>query len=443
MIRQIGIIATLAGAVLTAVGPVGALSVKPPFTERVSVATSGAQANNGITSEPAISRTGRYVAFHSQAKSLVAGDTNAAYDVFVRDRRTGSTTRVSVASDGSEGNRDSLQPSISADGRYVAFRSLAGNLVKGYTDRCHGPCWESYVHDRRSGRTQRVSVDSDGREGDGHSAGRPSISPDGRYVAFTSDARNLVADDGNGLEDAFLHNRRTGRTVRVSLSYKGAEADGHSFTPVVSRGGQYVAFTSLASNLTPGIGNGTRNVFLLDRAAGSLTRLSVARDGTDADALSERPSISVSGRYVAFSSRATNLVAGDHNGLGDVFVYDRVAATTTRASVADDEAESEAASLTSIVGTLSADARYVAFSSTAGNLVPGDTNGRSDIFVRDLRRGTTIRVSVGDKGAQGNGASGTHCLSSDGRHVAFGSLATNLVPGDTNTAWDVFVGRTG
>lgn len=437
MIRQIGTIFALVSGVLAAVGPIAAA---PARTERVSVATGGDQADVGITSEPSISSTGRYVAFHSQATTLVAGDTNVAYDVFVRDRRTGRTTRVSVADDGAQGNEDSVQPSISADGRYVAFRSLADNLVGGYSDRCHGPCWESYVHDRRSGSTRRVSVSSAGAEGNGHSAGRPSISPDGRYVAFTSDAKNLVADDTNGVEDAFVHDRRTGSTERISLSHKAAEANGHSITAVISRNGRYAAFTSLATNLTPGIENGTRNVFLRDRVAGTVTRVSVASDGTEADGLSERPSISASGRYVAFSSRAANLVKGDSNGVGDVFVHDRVTATTIRASVADDEAESDSTSLTSIAGTLSADGQYVAFSSSAGNLVEGDTNGRTDIFVRDRHRGITTRVSVAADGSQADAASGTHCITPDGRHIAFGSLATNLVPDDTNGVWDVFLG---
>ena len=169
-------------------------------TTRVSVASDGAQ-GNGYSYHPSISADGRYVAFESYATNLVSGDTNGYIDVFVHDRQGGGTTRVSVTSDGAQGGTGSWNPSISADGRYVAFMSAASNLVSG--DTC---CSDIFVHDRQSGQTTRVSVASDGAQGNNHSW-YPSISADGRYVAFHSYASNLVSGDTNSAPDVFVHDR--------------------------------------------------------------------------------------------------------------------------------------------------------------------------------------------------------------------------------------------
>jgi Tol biopolymer transport system component len=176
----------------------------PGTTTRVSVASNGAQ-GNGDSFSSSISADGRYVAFHSIASNLVSGDTNGAWDVFVHDRQSGQTTRVSAASNGAQGNGDSESPSISADGRYVAFSSDASNLVSGDTNGA----WDVFVHDRQSGQTTRVSAASNGAQGNGDSES-PSISADGRYVAFSSDASNLVSGDTNGAWDVFVHDRQSG-----------------------------------------------------------------------------------------------------------------------------------------------------------------------------------------------------------------------------------------
>jgi Tol biopolymer transport system component len=233
----------------------------------------------------------------------------------VHDRLTGQTTRVSVASDGAQGNGDSECPSISADGRYVAFASLASNLVPGDTNGR----MDIFVHDRLTGQTTRVSVASDGTEGNGDS-GFPSISADGRYVAFASLASNLVPGDTNGTWDVFVHDRLTGQTTRVSVASGGAQGNGDSRFPSISADGRYVAFQSYASNLVPGDTNGVLDVFVHDRLTGQTTRVSVASDGTQGDSYSFGSSISADGRYVAFASYASNLVPGDTNGWADVFV---------------------------------------------------------------------------------------------------------------------------
>jgi outer membrane protein assembly factor BamB/pimeloyl-ACP methyl ester carboxylesterase len=348
------------------------------FPQRVSVASDGSEGNNS-SSSPSISADGRYVAFSSAASNLVPGDTNGVPDVFVHDRTTGQTTRVSVASDGSEGNSSSSSPSISADGRYVAFSSAASNLVPGDTNYVT----DIFVHDRTTGQTTRVSVTSGGRQAN-YESSNPFISADGRYVTFYSDASNLVPEDTNETPDIFVHDRTTEETTRVSVASDGSQANDlgyYPFTvyPSISSDGRYVVFSSEASNLVPGDTNGQGDIFVHDRATGQTTRISVASDGSQANNGSDSPlSISSDGRYVAFGSYASNLVPGDTNNGTDVFVHDRMTGKTTRVSVASDGAE---ANDQSYYPSISADGRYVTFTSAASNLVSGDTNGAWDIFV--------------------------------------------------------------
>jgi Tol biopolymer transport system component len=251
----------------------------------------------------------------------VSGDTNNTHDVFVHDRKTGQTTRVSVRSNGTQGNGLSVHPSLSADGRYVAFDSESSNLVRGDTNSTT----DVFVHDRQSGKTSRISVASDGTQGDGFSiVTSPSISANGRYVAFLSFATNLVSDDTNFAADIFVHDRKTGQTTRVSVASDGTQGDGNSEFPWLSANGRYVAFHSLASNLVSGDTNFTSDIFVHDRKTGQTTRVSVASDGTQGNSFSGDPSISANGRFVAFSSVASNLAeGGDTNGVNDIFVHDR------------------------------------------------------------------------------------------------------------------------
>ena len=215
----------------------------PQATSRESVGAGGAQ-GDGRSILPAISSDGRYVTFQSDAASLVAGDTNGVTDVFVHDRLTGTTERVSVDSAGAQGNGASSVPSISADGRYVAFLSDATNLVAGDTNGVS----DVFVHDRTTGATERASVSTGGTQSDG-GCGYVAISPDGRFVAFGSLAANLVSGDTNGTGDVFLRDRTTGTTERVSVTTGGAQGNNFSGSPAVSADGRYVAFESRASNL--------------------------------------------------------------------------------------------------------------------------------------------------------------------------------------------------
>jgi Tol biopolymer transport system component len=402
----------------------------------VSVASDGTQ-GNAPSGFSALSADGRFVAFVSRASNLVPLDGNRLGDIFVRDRQTGTTERVSVTSAGTEGNGSSGDfffyvsvPALSADGRFVAFASGASNLVAGDTNDEA----DIFVHDRQTGTIERVSVASDGTQGGSPVFGSlvSTLSADGRFVAFASDATNLVAGDTSGQIDVFVHDRETGATERVSVASDGTQQDSGSLTPVaLSADGRFVAFQSDATNLVGDDTNGKFDVFVHDRLTGATERVSVASDGTEGNGASASFALSADGRFVAFASSATNLVAGDTNGVPDVFVRDRLTGTTERVSVTSDGAEGTGGSSGSLNPTLSADGRFVAFLSDAN--LAGDTGGAVDVFVHDRQTATTVRPL-------GGGVSPTSVvLSANGHSLAFDSVATDLVAGDTNGAQDVFV----
>lgn len=419
------------------------VGAQPATTTRVSVGPSGVQANGDSGEHTAaipygsgehgvaISSDGRWVAFQSLASNLVVGDTNDQEDVFVHDRQTGATTRVSVSSAGAELDNTSARPVISANGRWVAMDSMASNAVGGDTNGVS----DVFVRDLEQGTTTRVSIGPGGSQGNGGSFGA-SISADGRWVAFTSAASNLVTLDTNGAWDAFVHDRQTGTSARVSVGSDGSQGNSGAETVVISADGRWVAFHSYSSNLVPDDSNNRADVFVHDRQSGTTTRVSVSSAGVQANDDSRGPAISADGRWLAFTSQATNLVSGDTNNTWDVFVHDRQTGTTTRASVGPGGLQANAHS---DLPTISADGRRVSFASPASNLVPGDTNGAYDVFAHDLSSGTTTRLSVGNGGAQGDGLSHGPWVSADATSVAFWSAASNLVAGDTNGYADVFV----
>src|SRR5262249_38340734 len=247
--------------------------------------------------------------------------------VFVHDRQTGATERVSLDSAGAQGNALSSDPAISGDGNFVAFVSGATNLVAGDGNGT----LDVFVRGRASATTERVSVDSSGIEGNDASSDldRPAISSDGRFVAFSSLATNLVAGDGNGKSDVFVRDRLNATTERVSVDSSGAEGNDFSQYPSISSDGRLVAVTSGASNLVPGDTNATVDVFVRDRQSAATERADVNWAGAEANALSSPyPSISGNGTFVAFHSFATNLVPADTNATTDIFVRIRVAAPT-------------------------------------------------------------------------------------------------------------------
>ena len=355
-------------------------------TSRLSLVSVGLKGtpSDGDSQRPTLSADGRYVAFWSAADNLVQGDTNGVTDAFVADRLTGTTIRVSVGPDGRQANGASARPVISGDGVLVAFESAASNLlpdgVLGRQADTNG-VRDVFVYNRSTQTTTRVSVASDGRQGTGESV-RPSISADGRFVAFQTQSA-FASDDTNDKTDAYVHDLSTGATERVSQGSGGAQASGSSFSPSLSADGRFVAYWSNAADLVAGDTNGTADVFVTDRVTGRTERVSVGPGGREADGLSSDPSISPDGRYVAFWSEATNLVAGDTNGKRDVFVADRVAHTTTRVSVASDGSQSNGDSYSPCVALTDDGRVLVAFDSAATNLTPGrsDTNKSSAVFL--------------------------------------------------------------
>jgi Tol biopolymer transport system component len=329
---------------------------------------------------------GRLVVFESSSASLVCTDVNSSRDIFLRDRQTGVNTIVSRAPGGAQANSSSFEPVVTPDGRYVVFVSAATNLVPGDTNGFR----DVFVRDLQSGATERVSVSSAGDEANFHSHAA-DISADGRFVVFESTATNLVLGDTNGREDVFLHDRASGITERVSVGNAGEEGTGASTTPAISGNGRYVVFESGAHAFVPEDTNFTTDIYLRDRQMGTTTLVSRTPTGSAPNLGSREPSISADGGFVTYSSFATDIVPPSGPAFYRVYVHDFAAGTTILASVAADGASANADAGTP---SISSDGRFVAFESWASNLVAGDTNGNWDIFRRDLLLGTTERIST-------------------------------------------------
>jgi Tol biopolymer transport system component len=409
-----------------------ATAAEAQYTRRVSVTSTGLQGNQG-GAEASMTPDGRHVAFSSASTNLVPVDLNGKIDVFVRDLEPGVTEIVSVSSSGAQANDQSSSPTISADGRFVAFYSNATNL-----DPAHpAPAGQIYVRDRQLQTTELVSGPTTGP-----TAGTcffPSISADGRFVAFTSDGA-LLLEDTNGIEDVYVRDRLNGTTECVSVPTGPPQTVDTIPIANLSADGRFVAFSTAANNILPGVTGPSPSVFLRDRTNGNLELLSIDLQGNSASGDSTARAISADGRFVVFSSNSADLVVGDSNGRDDVFVRDRQLGTTERVSVdgQGNEGDDDSGGFCAITP----DGRDVVFTSTATNLVPGDTNVFVDVFLRDRSSGSTERVSLTSAGYQGGGG-GTCSVSDDGRLVAFSSTA-HLVPGDTNQREDVFIrDRTG
>jgi Tol biopolymer transport system component len=421
----LGASAVVALAVGPAVDAGAASGAFGSTTIRVSVKSNETQVF-APSSQSEMSLDGRFVAFVSGAQGLVPGDTNGKLDVFLRDRVAGTTTRVSVGSGGSQGNGRSDLPSISRDGRYVAFFSEATNLVAGDTNGRS----DIFVRDVVAGSTRRVSVTAGGGQANGDSA-FPSISDNGQQVAFSSAASNLVSGDGNGLQDIFVRDLAAATTRRVSVSSTGAGGNGPSIFPAISGNGDVVAFVSDATNLVPGDTNGSRDVFVRVRSTNTTQLVSVGAGGEPADSISAEPALSRDGRYVAFDSSATNLVPGDTNGFQDIFVRDRVAGTTQLVSAWP---SGTPANRLSTAPDISENGQVVVFVSQLS-----DAGALTNVYRRNRGTGITQLASVGRTGQPADSNSFGASVSPDGQHVGFTSTATNLIAGDTNHEQDVFV----
>ena len=430
-----GAASVLAILVLAASAPAALAGGK---TERVSVGSAGQQADDQSLS-PAISGGGRFVVFDSLATNLVGGDANGFMDVFLRDRQAGTTTLVSVSSAGAQGNSGSYGGAVTRAGRYVAFGSDATNLAPNVPPGLG----QAYRRDVTGHATVLVSVAAGGGAANGSSYPW-SISGDGRYVVFQSTAADIVPGAGADGEHAqtYVRDMAAGTTTLESATPGGKAGGGNSTQGSITPDGRWLAFLSDAPDLVTGGTNGRWNAYLRDRQAKKTVLLSVAADGGPANdgVVQDGVPVPISdeGRFVAFSSDATNLVTGDTNDSDDVFVRDVQTGKTVRVSVASDGRQGDGPS---DGPSLSADGRYVAFNSSASNLVAGDTNRHLDVFVRDLTTGTTIRADVQGGGKQARVGGDYPQLSANGRFVAFESGSPNLVAGDTNGTVDVFVRR--
>ena len=407
----------------------------PGQTARASVATGGVQQTvpSGTLGQM-LSADGRFIAFSSGVIDESAGifDLN----VHVHDRQTGITTLVSADTNGVP--IGGALPWIRPDGTYVTFTSLSSALPGGHPS---GDL-DVYLKNRTTGYIERVSVSTSGEAGNGGSA-LATLSADARYVVFTSPATNLAPGDTDDDEDIFVRDRLAGTTTLVSVSSAGVKGNSDSWFPSISADGRFVSFNSEASNLVPNDTNGEIDLFVRDLQTGQTTRVSVATGGVQSNGNSQG-TLNLEGRFVAFASDASNLVTGDTNGVVDVFVHDRQTGQTTRVSLSSSGAQGNGPSDTPM---LSADGRYIIFHSEASNLVPGDTNGLRDEFVHDRVTGQTVRVNIASDGTQANGVSvgdEDGCciypsISADGRSLVVTTAASNLVPGDTNGLDDVFV----
>lgn len=431
--------AVLSGvSLLGAATPAGAAVFDTTLASR---ATGALGAKGAATSErPSISADGRWLAFQSLS-TLTPEDTDAKYDVYVRDLQSGTTTLVSQAG-GTKGNGAAVRPVISGDGRFVAFFSDSTNLHPDDTDTVA----DVYVRDLQAATTALASR-ADGAAGAKGNAESsfPAISATGRYVTFRSAATNLQ-DDTDATFDVFVRDLQASTTTLVSRAgAAGAKGNAQSLRPVISADGRYVAFESQATNLDPADGDALRDIFVRDlqeRTTALVSRAAGAA-GVKGDGDSERPGISADGRSVAFVSAAGNLHPDATTpGAGVVLVRNLDGATTTLASRASGAGGAKANN-GSDEPAISPDGRFVTFFSFATNLDPDDTSAGdgSDVFMRDLQAATTELISraSGAGGVNGNNQSFDAApVSTGGRVVAFTSSATNLHPDDTDTTLDVF-----
>lgn len=428
------------GVVAALCAPSGGVTASPharslgPVTELVSRDSSG-QPGNHFSTAQVVSQTGRFVAFETDA-GLVSNDNNSDPDIYLRDRRTSETTLVSQATDGRSGNHISVEPAMTPDGRYIAFASIASNLVTDDTNEVT----DVFVWDRLTGTTTLASLGDSGQQGDEASAS-PALSADGRYLAFASQADNLVPNDTNQRGDVFVRDLTTGTVTRASVSSDGTQGDGDTDLGVsMSADGRYVSFASSADNLVRGDTNGVDDVFVHSLLTGETVRASVRSHGAEGLRPSEESSLSGDGHYLAFSSRS-RLVPADHNRTIDVYVRNLVTNRTRLVSVATDGSAAGGDDLSWVEASpsISDSGRYVAFSTRADDIVAGDSGDHRDIFVRDRRDNRTILASVSTSGEQANGDSLSPSLSANGRHVTFSSYGTNLVAGLPDPASETYL----
>ncbi len=417
--------------------------VLPGFIHRVNLSSSGKEAND--TSEGvSITENGDAVAFVSFANNLVendadddcvsiSGNPKNCADVFVKDLSIDEIMRVSISNNGVSGNNHSgvirewgSHTSIASDKPFVVFHSDANNLILGVASR------STYLFDTESNQIQLISIDSI----------NPVISANGRFVIFQSSNPNLVDNDTNEVDDVFLFDVQTGHIERISVATGGEQgnlASGLGYPATLSGDGRFVVFVSKADNLVQNDNNNLPDVFLRDRVLQETIRISTNNEDKDlgeSNGGSTNPKLSANGQFIVFQSVANNLIQNDTNDITDIFLYHL---STGQIEIISASWNGGLANGSSGNPDISSNGRWISFSSDADNLVPRDTNNVTDIFIYDTNTGRTIRVSVNNEGEEGNHVSNSPAISGDGSKVAFVSLASNLVPNDSNERWDIFI----
>lgn len=434
--RTLGLALTVvlvAGTVVFA--PATGVAIAPDTTVRASVATDGTQAN-GESGHADLSENGRYVSFWSWASNLVPGDTNGWGDIFLRDTESNETTCVSVSLDGDPAFRGATNDcDISGTGRYVAFTSDSSDLV---ADEDPDGYSDVFVRDMQSAETTLVSQSSLGVRGNYYSGG-PSVSADGRYVAFFSQASDLVPGDTNSRQDVFVRDLQLGVTTRVSTGPAGEQGDNHSFYPKISKDGTKVAFLTYSTTFAADDTSDRADIYIKTIDGGAIERVNVKPDGGESSvevALNDYMGLSADGRYVAFASRAGDLVSAPVQTGDCIYVRDTESDVTTAPVHATDGGLPDSSA---DFPSMSSDGSLVAFGSAASNLVEDDTRGYFDQFVVDVATGECVRASVASGGEDANSAASEGRIAADGTAMAFVSHATNLVADDTNGQPDIFV----
>lgn len=412
-----------------------ALPATAQTTTRVSVDSTGVEFEDYIYvgGWPSLSTEGRHIGFLLKtgpdccctSKHCCGGlpeGTSTLNGYLVHDRQTGITELVAGTAFCEFGGEIPL----SGDGRYACFSSSGGSSSQ-----------QIFLADRITGQSAMISIDSSGFPGDGGST-TPRVSADARRVVYETDATNLFPGDLNGTRDVVIADVQTGSTTPVSISTSGSQANAPSWRPAISADGRYVSFSSLASNLVVGDSNASWDVFLRDLALGTTILASVNSLGSAAGSSGLESSLSSDGRFVVFTSDASDLVTGDTNGMPDVFVRDLLEGATSRISL---DSAGQEANAPSHVGpwSVSGDGQVVVFTSDASNLVSNDTNAASDVFRRDRGTGITERISLTAGGAETVLGGSLGSLAANGSRIAFVSFASDLVVGDTNFLPDVFV----
>ncbi|MCB0339722.1 MAG: PD40 domain-containing protein, partial [Bdellovibrionales bacterium] len=400
---------------------------------RGNVSEDGVQSTGGASASPDITNAGDIVVFESEATNIVASDSNGFADIFLYDISGETPERISTTTSGGDLNGNSRNGVVAGDdSNLVAYETDADNAVAGDSNDSS----DIILHDRSDSMSpnSRISVTSGGVQGDGDST-NPAISDDGAFVVFESVATNLVAGDSNSASDIFLRDVAMEETTRISVNTVGTQGNGASRNPSIDGDGNIVVFESDASNLVGGDGNESSDIFVRDIDAGTTELVSQNTAGSIGNADSSHPSVSADGTKVAFQSLADNLVSGSA-AVSQIYVRDLTGETTVLVSQSSVGSSGNGDSIRPVI---SPNGRYVAFESSADNLVAGDINGASDIFVYDLTTEKLERVSVNGIGAQGDNDSLFPVISEDGHFVAFGSKASNLVAGDSNNLQDIFI----